>query len=792
MASLMQVKIDPGMFQQPNVLSKLTPWRTKGPETYVRTLTLKIPSAAVDRFGDVQGLISAVLDVRTGDVLSANIEETFADAAERVFNSLPVNSTLERTFETVIHRVNTMLSRLLGDGGLQLAPGDIKGAIVAQHGQEVAAAVWGQPSLQLFRQTAAGGSNIFNVLKTEAESPTAPLTAGLVGFTNLISGPIGPRDRMLVANRDLVELLGKMETLEIMSAARTDLVTSMLRDALLGRYDDLDLALLLLDGATATESVSPAGATSRIVPRPVEPTTNFSMKSSRVPVSRAEQSIKLLQSIKSGLVVLAKTSAVWARRAVVVAKKVGRVTAARSIKTAATLKEYSKEKIERLKEKSGGKSRPTAPVSNSRDNKPSGTNKTSGTFEDRSDDSASKQDSKPTAARSLSSVGDGGSDDGGRFGPAFTAWRSLNRRSKNLLAAAAVLLAIVAISLLFIVWRRQTEQSTASLDKRMAVIRQQIDSAEASLIYRDEDRARRLLDEAMAAISELPDGSSDTTETKDSLLEEIRIKFSDLRRAVSLDAPEVISTISIDGSPVDLRLVLGGGDGRLWSVSSDGQVFAVATDGSAEPVYSPEAGSTPIFLLPKSDGAMIGYADGQAVAVTTGGKVTEQKISDGDFDVSVDRAATFGSRLYLLDSTHNHILKLASNNNGFGSPEVYVKDGTDLSQAISIAIDGYVFVLSSDGKVIRLLSGKATDFTVGETDPPLLAPRLLRTPSDRDDLYVLTDGRVVRFDKGNGQLTKQYESPDLAAVTDFLVDQAKRQILAVSGNRILRFTWKEQ
>jgi len=57
---------------------------------------------------------------------------------------------------------------------------------------------------------------------------------------------------------------------------------------------------------------------------------------------------------------------------------------------------------------------------------------------------------------------------------------------------------------------------------------------------------------------------------------------------------------------------------------------------------------------------------------------------------------------------------------------------------------------------------------------------------------VLTDGRVVRFDKGNGQLTKQYESPDLAAVTDFLVDQAKRQILAVSGNRILRFTWKEQ
>ncbi|OGM00623.1 hypothetical protein A2480_00630 [Candidatus Uhrbacteria bacterium RIFOXYC2_FULL_47_19] len=774
------------MFQQSNVLSKLTPWKTKSPEVYVRTLTLKVPTTAIERFGDVQGLISTVSDIRTGDVLSANIEETFADAAEQVFNSLPVNSTLERTFEAVIHRVNTMLSRLLGDGGLELAPGDIKGAIVAQQGQEVAAAVWGQPSLQLFRQAATGGSKIFDVLKTEADSSTTPLTAGLIGFTNLISGPIGPHDRMLVANRDLVELLGKMETLEIMSAARTDLVTSMLRDALLGRYDDLDLALLLLDGATATEYVRPSGATSRIVPKPIGLTTSFK-KSSREPVSKTEQAIKLLKLTKSGLVILAKTSVVWSKRAVIIAKKVGRVTMDWSIKLANSLREYSKNKIEQLKGNNENKLLLANLSSDSRNNKSIRTNKISDGSKN-GPNYTTKQSDKLTTIYPPG----GGSDGGGRFGPAFAAWHSLNRRSKNLLVAAVVLLIIIALSLISLVWQRQSEKSTASLDKRIAVIRQQIDSAEASLIYRDEDRARRLLDEAMTAISELPDGSNDTTETKNSLLEEVRVKFSDLRRAISLDAPEVISAISVDGSAVDLRLVLDGDNGRLWSVSSDGKVFVVATDGSAEPIYSPEVSSTPIFLLPKNGGVLIGYANGQAVAVSTNGKVTKQNISKGDFEININQAATFGSRLYLLDSTHNRILRLASSSDGFNKPEIYVKDGTDLSNSISVAIDGYVFVLSSDGKITRLLSGKATDFTVDETDPPLSESKLLHTPSDRDDLYVLADERIVRFDKNSGRLTKQYESPELATTADFLVDQAKRQILTVNGNRILRFTWQEE
>ncbi|MFH2062727.1 MAG: hypothetical protein ABIJ46_01075 [bacterium] len=767
------------MLQQPGGLAKLAPWKTKRQEDYIRTLSLKVPTTS-GRFGDVQGLICAVSDTRTGDILAANIEETFADAVEQTLNTLPINATLEKTFETAIHRVNTMLSRLLGDGGLSVAPGDVKGAIVAQRGQDVAAAVWGRPSLLLFRRATVGGPKVFDVIENDSSVPVPQPMPGMVGFTNLISGQIGPHDRMLISNRDLLDLLGKMEMLEIMSAGRTDLVTTMLRDALLGRHESLDLAILLLDGATTNDSPLPAGATSRVVRRTEEPAGALRNRTNMPEPSllRTEEPRELLPRLLD----MSRTALTWTKQAVTIAAKYGAIAFRWSKDTAVILVQSSRTLLSALAKKGAERIKQNA-------------TKPTAERADRADEDGetnvlhlTEDDLAGTDGPNIIPPPSGG----GRLGPAFDAWRSLDRRSRNLLLAAVGLTLVVIVSLTGLFWRRSSDQTTAGFDKQVAAIRQQIDSAEASLIYRDEDRARRLLDEAMAAIAGLPDRPEDRAQTKQELSEEIRLRFSDLRRAVQLDAPEVIASISSDGQPVELRLLTTETNGRLWTAAADGRIFLVSTDGSAELLHTPNPSKAPTFLLPKGNGTLVGYDDGQLVSVSTGGKVAELPLSIGDYETGIGAAAVYGSRMYLLDPGHNRILRLAATGNGYGSPEIYVKDGTDLSKSVSLTIDGSVYVLSSDGKIVRLLQGKGTDFNTDPTDPPLSSPRLIRSSSDRDDLYVLDGGRVVRFDKTGGRLIRQYESADLESAGDFLAVQSERHLLITNGNRLLRFTWPEE
>jgi hypothetical protein len=372
-------------------------------------------------------------------------------------------------------------------------------------------------------------------------------------------------------------------------------------------------------------------------------------------------------------------------------------------------------------------------------------------------------------------------------------FRALPSKSKRLFCVASALVLLLLISVITIGVRRGQENALANYEKAVSEIRQQIDSAEASMIYRDEARARRLLEEAAAAVAVLPDKNQEQASMKLQLTQDMDARFAGLRHAVTLDAPEVLSTVVTQTGSPDLRTLAAVG-ANLWAAASDGTVFKISTeDGTATAVHTLTSGGAPEIFTALSSGVLMGGRNG-LVSVSSGGQVTVQALNAGDFELGFNDAAVFGSRLYLLDAAHNRILKFASVSGGFGSPQVYVKDGTDLSGAVSLTIDGKVYVLSTNGSIAKLMSGKSESYTADQVDPPLVSPILVRTPDANADLYVLDTGRprVARFDKESGHLVAQYESDGLQGVTSIQVNQTDRTILATKGNQVLRFTWKEE
>jgi len=767
------------MLTHPRGFGRLAPWKTKKAEPYVRTLSLDVGLEATGRLGDVQGLLSTVTDARTGDILSANIEEAFSVGVGDALARMTVNATLEQAFESAISRVNLRLSRLLGERGLPLDSGSVHGAIVAQKGREVAVATWGRPSLLLFRQGVQGGPRFFDVLEDDERQKSDKGN----GFTNLISGKISGKDRMIISNRNVTELLTERAVREILSAPKTETATMLLRDALLARHEDLSLALLLLDGAPVMEAPQAALPSSEKRPivasgpiplmRPTAP-RNDAVIDKGVDVSSTTRQRDNATAAEGGMKMASSVVRNVKGGSADLVKMLGR-TAQGTGGLLAKAVAATKERLSAVRA-----AQQDAPVEPEPSFVPAPSMTDASPVEAMGPVLITPQPDIPQPKPKKLPFPD----------RAVDVWNGLTPKSRYLLIAAMVLVFLLNVSLGALGWQRGRENAIADYEKGVAAIRQQIDSAEASMIYRDEDRARRLLEESAAAIAALREDTEERTVAKRELETAIAAKFAELRRVVPLNNPEVLAAVATQtGTPNLSRLAYDGTS--YWSASADGSVFKIsAADGSAQLLYAPEGKGAPDVFIATRNGALIGDESGLAL-VTTGGNALPMTLPLGDLEVDIGDATVFGSRLYFLDSAHNRILRFGAIEGGYGTHAFYVKDATDLSGGVSLAIDGYVYVLKADGSVVRLLRGEKTEFSAGTVEPAMTSAAVLRTPSDTDDLYVLdgTAPRVVRFDKKSGSLIAQYQADALAGATDFWVDQGARTIVAVNGNRLLRFTW---
>ena len=117
----------------------------------------------------------------------------------------------------------------------------------------------------------------------------------------------------------------------------------------------------------------------------------------------------------------------------------------------------------------------------------------------------------------------------------------------------------------------------------------------------------------------------------------------------------------------------------------------------------------------------------------------------------------------------------------------YVKTpNPDLGQATTIAIDSSVYVGTSAGKVIKLLSGKTENWNLATVDPELRSVTSLWTDAETP-LLVIADAenkRLLVFKK-DGSLLQQISSPEFKRPTHAWVDPASNTLYALDGSRLL-------
>lgn len=187
--------------------------------------------------------------------------------------------------------------------------------------------------------------------------------------------------------------------------------------------------------------------------------------------------------------------------------------------------------------------------------------------------------------------------------------------------------------------------------------------------------------------------------------------------------------------------------------------------------------------------------------ITQAGQVIEYETRNGRFELAktlddtwhkgVDVKSFNGDFMYILDPPSNTIWKYRRLRTAYGNATVYTSEG-DLSNAVSIAIDGDIYALLRDGTILKYRKGGLLPLEIKEQPSiPLENPTRIFTLAEHNNIYVLDskNKRIVVYSKGQNNISTYerqvlFDSLEANEIRDFVVDKDEQKILVLTADKV--------
>lgn len=153
--------------------------------------------------------------------------------------------------------------------------------------------------------------------------------------------------------------------------------------------------------------------------------------------------------------------------------------------------------------------------------------------------------------------------------------------------------------------------------------------------------------------------------------------------------------------------------------------------------------------------------------------------------------ASFVHNQYLLAPSENQIWKFTRTNDAITAITPYLVESADLSKAVDLAIDGRIYVLTNEGKVLCFNRGRAESFELKGIPKPneqITSPRQIRAAGD--SLFILDDTRIIQVNTA-GQFERQFAFSDLSSIEAFSVDSERKQFFLLSQGALRQAEYTE-
>ncbi|MBI4992795.1 MAG: hypothetical protein HZC26_01485 [Candidatus Magasanikbacteria bacterium] len=383
----------------------------------------------------------------------------------------------------------------------------------------------------------------------------------------------------------------------------------------------------------------------------------------------------------------------------------------------------------------------------------------------------------------------------------FRRWREIKKESflqlpllsKALLILTIVLAVVFIASIGIFKIKENIQAGRQAYQNQLQAVIDKKNAAEASLVYGDETRALSLLQEAKDAISNLPADSKKQKQEAQELSGQVNASLMKIQKLYTITPELLVDIAGVNSAAQTQRLArldddlfaYGSEDNSYYQYDLIGKTVASKNYGNNLRL---RAASTPkeqdIIVFAAGD-------NGAAIYTKETSLLSQKEISFPVNDVKLSDLFMYNRKVYTLDQTNGQIFKHSQTQTGFDKGMPWLKDdGVDLKDAVSLAIDGDMFVLKQNGEILKLVAGKKEEFTISGLEPKLDKPTTIWTYNNLANIYILepTNKRVVILDK-TGKLVGQYTAAEWQNPSGMAVDEAKKTVYILDSNKIYKFNF---
>lgn len=374
---------------------------------------------------------------------------------------------------------------------------------------------------------------------------------------------------------------------------------------------------------------------------------------------------------------------------------------------------------------------------------------------------------------------------------------TLSLRQRTLIIAASLIAVVLVVSTITLGIQRSRAERKEAYEKNIALINERINTAEASLLFKDEQRTQSIYNEARTLIDTLPRKTKEQKTTYDELVRTVTQHLEKLRHVIPLASVDVVKDFYELDPAGDMQTiaiadttayVAHGTRPLLYKVNLENkQVLTLdASDVDVRPIrrIAFEEKNPLLYLTFDTAGLAALNLQKQSVSQTD--------ITFGQEKTRLDDITLYNKRLYVLDGANNAIWRHEKKDAGFGKGVAWLKASVDLTDARAFTIDGAVWIVQPT-KVIRLLQGKETSWSLGPIDPPALSLRSVIANNGSAKLWLLDESgkRVLAVEKDSGKLLAQYPLP-ADDIRDFSVNEKTGEILLLTKTKLLKLTYEKE
>lgn len=366
---------------------------------------------------------------------------------------------------------------------------------------------------------------------------------------------------------------------------------------------------------------------------------------------------------------------------------------------------------------------------------------------------------------------------------------SLSLFSKIIFFLTIVLAIIFISSLSYFKMKEVKESRETTYNNQIQAIKDKQASADSNLLYNNTDSALVLLTEAKNLLNNLETNSKDQETEKTNLQNQLETSLQKIRK-LETKTPELLVDLSSSSVVQTQKLAFINNDIIAYSQEDPNIYILNPSTRQVETKNLSTAKNFKFDSTPKESDYIAFITNNNELATFDAvSKLTNKKdISYPVNNVQYGPIFIYNRRLYGIDRQSGQIYKHSSTQTGFDQGTAWLKETTDLSDAVSMTIDGDMFVLKSNGNIYKFTSGEKMDFTITGLDPVLNNPTEIWTYNDTDKIYILesTNKRIIILNK-EGKLIQQYTATEWQNPTDMIVRESEKAIYILDSNKIYRF-----